>query len=123
MTAPPGAPLCSPAQAAILLDEVIYGQVLECVDLGALHRLEQSLEMTISELEGPDGRPGGELASAMLERAFARLPGELSGFLASARWPFADCELCEDDGAHEHAPTASTAAGGAGQRRANRLKS
>ncbi|HET7506291.1 MAG TPA: hypothetical protein VFK02_34970 [Kofleriaceae bacterium] len=105
MTTQPAAPLCSPAQAAVLLDEVIYEQVLECVDLGALHRLEQSLQMTISELEGPDSDRGTELASAMLERAFARLPGELRGFLAAARWPFAGCELCEDDDAHEHAPT------------------
>jgi hypothetical protein len=124
VTGQPGAPLCSPAQAAVLLDEVIYDQVLECVDLAALHRLEQSLEMTISDLEGPDCDRSSELAKAMLERAFARLPDELRGFLAAARWPFESCELCEDD-AHDHPPSAAAApaASGSSKRRAARLRS
>jgi hypothetical protein len=122
VTAQPGAPLCSPAQAAVLLDEVIYEQVLECVDLAALHRLEQSLATVISDLDGPDSGRGTELATAMLDRALGRLPGELRGYLAAARWPFEGCALCDDDD-HEHSPAGAAAAGGPSQRRAARLKS
>jgi hypothetical protein len=73
--------------------------------------------------KGPDSERG-ELATAMLERAFARLPGELRGFLAAARWPFEGCELCDDDGGHDHAPAAATPApDGNTRRRAVRLRS
>ena len=88
-------PLLTPAQAATLLDQVIYEQVLECIDLDALYRLEQSLAMLVGEIEGVPGEHSCELATAMLDRALLRLPDDVRRYLQAADWPaLGDCELC-----------------------------
>lgn len=91
-------PLLTPAQAAGLLDQVVYEQVLECIDLDALYRLEQSLTMLVGEIEGiPDDRIC-DLATAMLDRALLRLPDDVRRYLRAADWPpGGDCELCEEE--------------------------
>jgi hypothetical protein len=114
-------PLLSPAQAATLLDQVIYEQVLECIDLDALYRLEQSLTLMVGEIDGvPDDRIC-DTATAMLDRALLRLPDDVRRYLQAADWSGGDCALCE---AEAEEPAARRApAGGSGQRRAMRLKS
>jgi hypothetical protein len=95
------APLLAPAPAAILLDQVIYEQVVECIDLEALYRLEQSLTMIVADFED-DGDRASELAKAIIDRALLRIPDHVRSYLhAMAGPPFAGCELCEED---EHLP-------------------
>jgi len=90
-------PLLSPAQAETLLDQVVYEQVLECIDLEALCRVEQSLTLAVSEIDGVPGEQICDLATAMLDRALLRLPGDLRRYLGAANWPPpAACELCEE---------------------------
>jgi hypothetical protein len=117
---PPQPPLLGPAQAQTLLDQVIYEQVLECIDLDALCRLEQSsssvmasaansstirgtsfapLAMMAGELEGVGPDKAGDMATAMLDRALLRLPADvrsylrLAGLLSSA----SGCALCDEE--------------------------
>jgi hypothetical protein len=110
------APLLAPHQAAVLLDQVIYEQVLACIDLEALYQLEQSLTMTVADFEG-DGDRAADLAKALVDRALLRLPEDVRRYLhAVSGPPFAGCELCDEDQA-DHASR------GAGQRRGARGKS
>ena len=90
------APLLTPAQAAALLDQVVYEQILECVDLDALYHVAQSLDTMIGEVEGiPDDRVG-ELARSILDRALLRLLDELRGYLGVSEWASRDdCVLCQ----------------------------
>jgi hypothetical protein len=96
-SAPPGSvPLLTPAQAAALLDQVVYEQVLECVDLDALYHVAQSLDSMVGEIEGvPDDRVG-QVARSMLDRALLRLPDDLRGYLRISELAARDgCILCE----------------------------
>ena len=98
MTTTPEAPLLAPAQAAALLDQVLDEQVLECVDLEALYRLEQSLILMLGELDGVACDRAGELARAMIDRALVRLPGDVRDYLRTGGWaPCHGCELCDDE--------------------------
>jgi hypothetical protein len=91
-------PLLTPAQAAALLDQVVYEQVLECVDLDALYRLEQSLTLLVGEIDGVSGDRPCDLVTAMLDRALLRLPDDLRRSLRTAGWqPPGDCTLCEEE--------------------------
>ena len=98
------APLVSPAQASILLDQVIFEQVLECIDLDALYRLEQSLAMLVAELDGVPEQRAATLAKAMVDRAVLRLPDDMRRYLRTSDGTAAElcelCELCEDDDTH-----------------------
>ena len=71
----------TPAQAARLLDEVIYEQVVECIDLDALCRLEHSLTLLVGELDGISDDRVCETAKAMLNRALRRLPDDVWRYL------------------------------------------
>lgn len=113
MTGAPPPPLVTPAQAASLLEQVIYEQVVECVDLDALYRLEHSLTVLVGELEGiPDERVC-ELVKTMMDRALRRLPDDIWRYLrAGAALPLEGCALCDEEdtrpgtqGATRHAPT------------------
>lgn len=87
--------LLAPQQAAVLLDQVIYEQVLECVDLDALYRLEQSLTMMVADY---DRDRAGEVAQAIIDRALLRLPDDVRSYLhAIAGPPFDGCELCDEE--------------------------
>lgn len=105
-------PLVTPAQAASLLDEVIYEQVVECIDLDALYRLEHSLTLLVGELDGIADDRVCETAKAMLDRALRRLPDDVWRYLrAGDPPPFEGCPLCEEDprpGAHAPAPHSPT---------------
>ena len=103
-SAPGSAPLLAPAQAAILLDQVIYEQVLECVDIDALHRLEQSLTMIVADFEG-DADRAGDVAKAIIDRALLRIPDDVRSYLhALAGPPFDDCELCAEEAGDDTRP-------------------
>jgi hypothetical protein len=92
-----GSPLLAPHQAAVLLDQVIYEQVLECVDLDALYRLEQSLTMLVTDFEG-DGDRAADLVTAMLDRALVRIPDDVRHYLHAISGPlFEGCDLCKDE--------------------------
>jgi hypothetical protein len=97
-TPPPPPPPLGAAQVADLLDHVIHEQVLTCVDLDALHDLEQSLTMLVGDLDGVSPDHAADLAKAMLDRALARLPDDLRRYLRAPNWPFPRCELCEGGG-------------------------
>jgi hypothetical protein len=95
---PGSAPLFTPAQAQVLLDQVIYEQVLECVDVDALVRLEQSLALMADELDGVGYDRACELARSMLDRAILRLPDDVRRYLrAAVLLSFDSCELREDE--------------------------
>jgi hypothetical protein len=81
MTRPPHPPLFTPAQAAALLDQLIYEQVLESVDLDALYRLEQSLTMMVGELHGVSFAEATESATAVIDRCLLRLPDDIRRYL------------------------------------------
>jgi hypothetical protein len=72
-------------QVADLLDQVIYEQVIECIDLDALYRVEQSLTMLVGEIDGIAADQICDLASALLDRALLRLPDDMRCYLRSAR--------------------------------------
>lgn len=91
------APLVTPAQAAVLLDQVIYEQVLECVDVDALVELEHSLTMMVEELDGVDPDRACELAARMLDRAILRLPDDIRRYLRAAVLLSSGCELCDEE--------------------------
>jgi len=80
-------PLLSPAQASELLDQVIDDDVLECVDLEALARLEQSLEVLLGGLDGISRDAARTMATAMIDRALGRLPRDVRDLLSVAAWP------------------------------------
>jgi hypothetical protein len=81
MTQPLHPPLFTPPQAAALLDQIIYEQVLESVDLDALYRLEQSLTMMVGELHGVPFAQATESAKAVLDRCVLRLPDDIRRYL------------------------------------------
>ena len=93
---PPLPPLLTPAQAAALLDQVVYEQVLECVDLDQLHHVAQSLDSMIGEIDGIADDQVSELARSILDRALLRLPDDLRGYLrVSELAAREDCILCQ----------------------------
>jgi hypothetical protein len=122
---PPLPPLLTPVQAAVLLDQVIYEQVLECVDLDALYHVAQSLDTMIGEIDGIADDRVSELARSMLDRALLRLPDDLRAYLRISEWASRDaCVLCES----EARQAKRAAAGGAvtatgGHRRSTRPNS
>ena len=65
--------LLTAAQAARLLDEVIYERLVELVDFDGVWRLEQSLAMELGQLDGLADDAVDELSKGMLDRAFRRL--------------------------------------------------
>jgi hypothetical protein len=104
VTGKPPAPLIAPAQAAELLDHVVREQVLECLDLEALYRLEQSLTLLVAELEAAAGDQPAAVAAALVDRALARLPDDVRRFIrAGPGSPFDDGGYCgEPSGLGRH---------------------
>lgn len=95
-------PLLTPTQAQTLLDQVVYEQVLECVDLDALHRVQRSLTIMMGELDGVPDDHVEDMAADMLDRVLARMPRDLRNYLQAASWaPFGGCELCEAEAENE----------------------
>jgi hypothetical protein len=94
-SAPGPAPLIAPHQAAVLLDQLIYEQVFECIDLEALYRVEQSLAMIVADF---DRERAADLAKAIIDRALLRIPDDVRSYLhALGGPPFAGCDLCDED--------------------------
>jgi hypothetical protein len=91
------APLLAPTQVQRLLDQVVYEQVLECIDLDALYKVEQSLVMHLGDLDGIADDQITEHAKLLIDRALLRIPGELRAYLSAAAWPLDGCELCEEE--------------------------
>jgi hypothetical protein len=106
-------------QTTRLLDDVVYEQVLACVDLDALYQLEQSLTLLAGQLDGVDPDHAADLAKAMLDRGLLRLPDDMRRYLRAVDFLACDgCELCEAE-----ARQASRGSGGGHPRRATRLRS
>jgi hypothetical protein len=72
VSAPPNGPLLPPAQAARLLDDVIFTRVAELIDLPRLYDLEAMLALQIENL-GVDGAAAPAAAKAMIDRALSRV--------------------------------------------------
>jgi len=96
-------------QAATLLDRLVYEQVLACIDLDELYRLEQSIALLAGELDGIGEKQATELARAMLDGALARLPGDVRRYLRAEWIDLTDCPLCEEEAAEDKAAEAAEA--------------
>jgi len=114
-------PLLTPTQAAVLLDQVIYEQVLSCIDLDELYRVGHSLSSMINELDGiPEDRVG-DLARSILDRAILRLPDDLRGYLRVSELAARDaCFLCEEEARHRRDDDDGPAVTAAGSHRRSR---
>ena len=121
---PPLPPLLTPAQAAALLDQVVYEQVLECVDLEQLYHVAQSLDSMIGEIDGiPDDR-AGDLARSILDRALLRLPDDLRGYLRVSEYAARDeCILCQAEARQAARLRGATVTATGGDRRSKRPNS
>jgi len=116
---PASTPMLDADHAGELLDRVVYEQILECIDLDELCRLEQSLALTAADLPGMNHQRGIELARTMLDRAFRRLPDDIRTYLrAIEALRCSGCELCEEEAREARSARSST-----GARRGPRLKS
>ena len=102
MSGKPNPPLFTAAQAGSLLDQVIFEQILECIDLDAVFQVEQSLVMIVGELDGIADDQVTQTARIVLDRALLRLPENLRAYLSAAAWPLPGCKLCEADQAEGH---------------------
>ena len=111
-------PLLTPTQAAVLLDQVIYEQVLSCIDLDELYRVGHSLTSMIDDLDGiPEDRVG-DLARSILDRAILRLPDDLRSYLRVSELAARDaCFLCEEESRQRHANDDGPAVTAAGSHR------
>ena len=118
---PPLPPLLTPAQAAVLLDQVIYEQVLECIDLDALYHVAQALDSSLGEIDGVADAQVAELARSMIDRALLRLPDDLRGYLRITELAERDdCILCEAEArqaARRHGSAVTAAGGDRGSKR------
>jgi hypothetical protein len=65
--------LLSPGHAADLLDNVVYDQVCELIDLAGLADLEMRLAIEIGRLGGTSDDEMLDLSRAMIDRALLRL--------------------------------------------------
>jgi hypothetical protein len=114
-------PLLTPTQAAVLLDQVIYEQVLSCIDLDELYRVGHSLTAMIDELDGIPGDRAGDLARSILDRAILRLPDDLRGYLRVSELAARDaCFLCEEEARQHRADDEGHAVTAAGSHRRSR---
>jgi len=108
-----------PGQTAILLDQVVYEQVLACVDLDALYSLEQSITLLAGDLDGIGPDRAAELAKTMLDRALLRLPDDMRRYLRAVSWMACDgCELCDPDARQGRPPVSA----GTSPRRAKQFR-
>jgi len=88
--------LLSPGRAASLLEQVIYEQVLETIDLDRLAGIETMLAMELAELEDLSEEETVDLAKSMIDRALARVPDDPRRYGTFGRpGDSLDCELCE----------------------------
>ena len=107
-------------QTAKLLEQLVYEQVLACVDLDALYSLEQSITLLAGDLDGVGPDRAAELAKAMLDRAMLRLPDDMRRYLRAVDWMSCDCCVLCDQEAREGRSSAGT---GTRERRATRFRS
>ena len=95
MSAPPNGPLLPPAQAARLLDDVIFTHVVELIDLPRLYDLEAMLALQIESL-GVAAEQAPAAAKAMIDRALLRVARTSRKW---TRWapatPDAACGICD----------------------------
>lgn len=98
-------PLLSPAQAARLLDEVIYERVVDAIDLRAIHAFECELSQLLLDL-GPMAESPLGAAKVMIEAALARLPSDPRRYLSPGGYADDDCPLCSLDADAPDAPDA-----------------
>ena len=97
MTQPPHPPLFTPPQATALLDQIIYEQVLECIDLDAIYHLERSLTMMIAELHAMPHDRATQTTQALLDRCLLRLPDDIRRYLRAGPFFSIDgADRCED---------------------------
>lgn len=100
-TAPPR-PLLPPAQAAKLLDAVVYERVFGCIDLDELYQFEQELWSALAEC-GFDDTAIPQTTDAMIRTALTRVPEDERRHVQHVMpaedelAPFGDCALCEDE--------------------------
>ena len=116
----PPAPLLSPAHAAGLLDQVIYEQILECVDLDALYHVAQSLDSMVGEIDGVSEDRVAQVARSIIDRSLSRLPDDLRAYLQVSEWAARDeCVLCEVE-ARQAARSRGCVTATGGERRSKR---
>lgn len=94
MSGQPNAPLLPPAQAARLLDDVIFTRVAELIDLPRLYDLEAMLALQIDNL-GVNSDHSRAIAKEMVDRALLRVAR------TSRKWT--RCPPPDPDGAYDSA--------------------
>jgi len=88
-------PLLDPAQAGLLLEQVIYERLVELVDFDALYRLEQSLALALFDMV-PQDRVF-ELARALVDRAWGGLLDDPRRYADLAADEAFACRRCDDE--------------------------
>lgn len=91
-------PLMSPLRAEVLLADVIYERVVECIDLVRLADIEHELAELHADQPPCDRAASDAWARSTIESALARLPADPRRYLQ-----FGDCGLCAAEAA-AHAP-------------------
>jgi len=95
----PKSPLLEPELASTLLDEVIYEQVLNMIDLDGLFHFEQELWSALNAC-GLEADKVPSMARAMIDRALRRIPEEPRRYLQFGKrveTDMMDCALCEEE--------------------------
>lgn len=65
-------PLLSPGHAAVLLERVIFEEVVACVDMHGLRELEEMLAVELLQVEAIDERELLPMVREMISRALVR---------------------------------------------------
>jgi hypothetical protein len=77
-------PSLLPAQLTELLEQVVYLQVLEHVDLGGLFELEQQLTLIAGNLPGISPDQASHTARTLIDHALRRVPDSARNYLRIA---------------------------------------
>jgi hypothetical protein len=94
VTAKLNPPLLTAGQSELLLDQVMFEHVAECVNLDGIYQIERLLEMQLRDLGVVADQAHG-VAVAIIDRALLRLSGHVRSYVNAADWPTLGCELCE----------------------------
>jgi hypothetical protein len=79
----------------------------ECT-ISTSHHIEQSLALSATDLQGLTHQRGTELAKALLDRAFRRLPDDIRTYLRAVEALTCDgCALCEEEAREARSPTSA----------------
>ena len=103
-------PMLTPAQAAVLLDQVVLERVADCIDFDRLISYERLLGLMLVDINRGDADQAIEAARAMMTtalRTIAENPEPFDTYRADA-----SCALCEAEIRRESRHAITSRAGG-----------